>query len=233
MHRHLLLSLLAVLLFCACSGPEQPRRTILQAEALCDSLPDSALTLLESVDPRSLHSRADKALYALILSRALDRCDSIIASDSIIAPAVDYFTPERDPLRHAMTAYYLGRTYFNADELSRAVIAYYNSYNSACSNHLTFWAGMAARELGTCFNKMGYFGEEYKYDKIAFDAFSKIDRKPHSLYALLDVGLANHNLGSYDSAAVYLKEPLIPLLCIMTRHFCESVARLWAKRNMP
>ena len=209
MHRFLyIVLLLGTLLPVSCSRSGRAIAEMERAEALMDSLPDSALAVMRGIDPRSLHGSEARALYALTMSRALDRNDIFVASDSIIAPAVGHYRPDRDPLRHTMTQYYLGRTLFHAGDFPRCIVAMYDGFHTATDNDLFFWKGMTARELATCFNHMRYFGEELKYDKIAYEAFKNSGRSLHTRYALMDVGLAYHNATQYDSAVIYVSQAI-------------------------
>ncbi|MBP3589052.1 MAG: hypothetical protein J6J61_00615, partial [Muribaculaceae bacterium] len=110
MHRFLyIIMLFGTLLPVSCSRSGAAIAEMERAEVLMDSLSDSALAVMRGIDPRRLHGSEARALYALTMSRALDRNDIFVASDSIIAPAVGHYRPDRDPLRHTMTQYYLGR----------------------------------------------------------------------------------------------------------------------------
>lgn len=59
-----------------------------------DSMPDSALTILQSVDTSTLSSPSDRAAYSLLLSRALDKNYMDLTSDSIARIAYDYYCIE-------------------------------------------------------------------------------------------------------------------------------------------
>lgn len=201
-----ILFILPLLLTVSCRRDDDAIAVMARAEAVMDSLPDSALALMRTVSRDALRSREGRALYALTMSRALDRNDILVASDSIIAPAVGYYRPDRDPLRHAMTQYYLGRTHFHAGDLPRCIVAMYDGLNTASDNNLYFWEGMTAREIARSFNRMSYCGEELKYARLSYEAFRKSGRRLHTRYALMDFGMAYHNTRNYDSAIVYLRQ---------------------------
>lgn len=65
------------------------------AEALIDSVPDSALSILQSIDTGSMKSRSDKAKYSLLLSIAYDKNYIDLTSDSIARIAYDYYCTEQ------------------------------------------------------------------------------------------------------------------------------------------
>ena len=98
----------AVALFAICLSAcshMSSRRMLRQADALMNVWPDSALCLLESISPQSLHTRADSALYALLLARAHDKKhDGQPSGDSLIRFAADYYRSV-DDLRRLAEAY--------------------------------------------------------------------------------------------------------------------------------
>lgn len=201
MHRFLYIILLfGTLLPVSCSRSGAAIAEMERAEALMDSLPDSALAIMRGIDPRSLHGSEARALYALTMSRALDRNDIFVASDSIIAPAVGHFRPDRDPLRHTMTQYYLGRTLFHAGDYGNSIIAYLEGLETAKNDSLFFWAGMNARGVMQNFNRTYNGGHELEYAEISYNYFSKSAKRTHKLYALLDKGLAILNNSRQNEA---------------------------------
>lgn len=229
MHRFLyIVLLLGTLLPVSCSRSGAAIAEMERAEALMDSLPDSALAVMRGIDPRRLHGPEARALYALTMSRALDRNDIFVASDSIIAPAVGHYRPDRDPLRHTMTQYYLGRTLFHAGDYGNSIIAYLEGLETAKNDSLFFWAGMNSRELATCFNYMKYYGEEIKYEKESYRAFRKINRSPHLQYSILDIALAYHNLQEYDSARYYAAKAVESAKAINNAALSEEAYKVFA-----
>lgn len=64
------------------------------ARRLMDSMPDSALTILQSVDSLTLSSPSDRAAYSLLLSRALDKNYMDLTSDSIARIAYNFYCIE-------------------------------------------------------------------------------------------------------------------------------------------
>ena len=85
--------------------------------------PDSALHILRSLEPELLTDRALKARYALLYSQALDKNYIDLKSDSIIAPAVEYYAKHGRAKDRAYTNYYLGCIRSNAGDLDGAVRA--------------------------------------------------------------------------------------------------------------
>lgn len=79
-----------------------------------DSRPDSALTLLTSIDPSSLHGRKNRARWSLDRTMALDKCWKDTAAVEIIGPAERFYRWFPDREKRLLTYYYKGRLLENA-----------------------------------------------------------------------------------------------------------------------
>jgi len=195
---YILLSLL--LLLCACGGGSDARMSLDRAEALMAEHPDSALAILQGIDTLQLSGRADRALYSLLLSQALDKNYINIASDSIIAPAVEYYDVEKEPLRYAMSHYYLGEVYYYGERFVESMAAMLVANKAAREVGDDFWIAMTARSLSKIFRSTTNGSQEKEYAEIAYEHFKSGGFENHAAYALLDKGIADFNCGYYDTS---------------------------------
>lgn len=195
--KHLLFAML--LLFAgACSRPDDAP-VLRRAGELLELHPDSALMLLQDVDAGEL-SRSDAALYAILLSRALDIAQADIAANSIIAPAIAYYDEKRDPLHYAMSRYYLGLVYFHSGSHARSLVTLLGAHDAAKEAGSDFWAAMTARGIADNYCRMLNAPEEKKYRYVSYDYFEKSGHRLHALYEMLDLGIGLHNHEEYDKA---------------------------------
>ena len=98
----------------SCSHPKPDPGVFDRAEAMMETAPDSALTLLSTFDTDSLSGAAQRARYALLMSMALDKNGIDTASFNIIQPAIDYYAKHGTPDDKLRTLYYQGRIFQNA-----------------------------------------------------------------------------------------------------------------------
>lgn len=96
---------------------------LLRIESYIQSDPTLALKELPSYSD-SISSKADEGLYSLLYSMALDKNYIDLKNDSIVRPAVTYFSKHKDNYRTFLSYYYLGRIYENAEDYSQALLAY-------------------------------------------------------------------------------------------------------------
>ena len=114
--------LLSVSLSSCSSSVKNP--LLLCADSLMEVSPDSALSILESISSPQKLSRADRALYALLLTQARHKNYVPLDDDSLIKTAVDYYGDRDKSLRAAQAHYYWGATYRDMGRTSFAVEEY-------------------------------------------------------------------------------------------------------------
>ena len=87
----------------SCSG-SRSKTAMTRAEALMEEHPDSALSVLNSIDPLRLSSE-ERALHSLLLTEARYKSGIDESDDSLISSSVDFFRSEKDS-PHRWKAYY-------------------------------------------------------------------------------------------------------------------------------
>ena len=115
--------LVTIVLTCISCHPPRFNDELLRIESYIQSDPACALKELRLMSD-SLYSTADKGLYSLLYSMALDKNYIDLKNDSIIRPAIDYFSKHKDPSRSFLSYYYLGRVFENAEKYDQALLDY-------------------------------------------------------------------------------------------------------------
>ena len=192
--RHTLHIILALaLLLVGCHSDPRQVELIDRAEAVMDSLPETALALLDSVDSHRL-VRADNARYALLRSQALDKNFIDIANDSLIDIAVDYYTHSCHDHHYKMLAhYYHGRILYNAGDYARSIVALLKAEKEAVDNESHFYLGLIYRLFCYIYSDIYYNNGEVEYAQKSYEAFSKTDFSAHTDYALLEFAQSLYN----------------------------------------
>ncbi len=114
--------LMSVFLSSCSSSVKSP--LLLSADSLMEIYPDSALSILESISSPQKLPRADRALYALLLTQARHKNYIALGDDSLIKTAVEYYGDKKKSVRAAKAHYYLGATYWDMKCISFAVEEY-------------------------------------------------------------------------------------------------------------
>lgn len=114
--------LMSVFLSSCSSSVKSP--LLLSADSLMEIYPDSALSILESISSPQKLPRADRALYALLLTQARHKNYIALEDDSLKKTAVEYYGDKKKSVRAAKAHYYWGATYREKGYTSFAVDEY-------------------------------------------------------------------------------------------------------------
>ena len=110
-----LLYILPVIILTSCTAIDV-RRTLNDVETYIAERPDSALSVLESIDTTSLTTKGLRAHHALLHAMALDKNYIDVTDDSLALKAVNYFQKRGPKKNYARSLYYLALTYFRTEQ---------------------------------------------------------------------------------------------------------------------
>ncbi|MDD4967861.1 MAG: LuxR C-terminal-related transcriptional regulator [Paludibacter sp.] len=187
------------IILCGCSAVPNEIKT---ADDLMESAPDSALHILQHVNPHTLHSHSTKALYALLLSQALDRNDIKIESDSIITPATEYFT-DTEPERAGYAWFYHARTAGNrgsADEQANNLLKA-QSFAQHTDNFKLL--GLIYGDKAKMYESQNQYDSMIRYNKLAYNSFQRLNSSQNSVISLTNIGYGYLLTNRLDSAISY------------------------------
>ena len=120
-----LLYLVFLLLTFGCQRHYQYPLVLQEADSLCVTLPDSAVTLLKSIsDDMQQAPEFVQMRYKLLTIKANDKAYITHTSDSLILSLVDYYEHGGDPAFLGEAYYYAGSTYRDLGDAPRA-LGYY------------------------------------------------------------------------------------------------------------
>ena len=123
----------------SCTDNSEAEKRLTSAEALMNQHPDSALAILQGIDRSSLSSGKEKALYALLMSQALDKNYIDTTTFDILQPAIDYYIDKGTPDEKLTTFYYQGRIYQNKGDEDNAMLSFINAREiTGVTDTLTF-----------------------------------------------------------------------------------------------
>jgi len=170
--KHIFAIILSIMLLTACGESERNSQLLKRAETVMEDSAEVALAILQdSIDSASLSTERGRAIYALLLSQALDKNYIDIASDSIIAPAVKYFASGEEPLYAMLAHYYNAVIFFNANNLSASAIACMESEQYAKIINSNFQLAKIYALLSYIYNYTYNFEEELYYSNKSLEQF--------------------------------------------------------------
>ena len=158
---------------------------LLQAEAVMNEYPDSALNLLKGIAQPELKTQEHRARYALLYSQALDKNYIDLTSDSLINIAVDYYKDRDDVRAKFLSYYYQGRIYTNANNLTQATLAYMEAEQLVDELGDDYAAGLLYNQMGTIYRNYYDFPKALESYRLSTEHYHKADKPLHKLYGML------------------------------------------------
>lgn len=193
-----ILFIVSIIVFSCCERATPS--SLHSAEALIGSHPDSALTLLRSIDRNSLRTPEEEAKYALLMSAALDKNYIDIQSDSLILKAVNYYSKHGDHADKMLSWYYHGICLKNAGQLIPAMIAFEKAEGEAVPLEDWLYLGLIYRNKAILFNQSNNIVAAIENWNKAISCFSKVDAVLYQAYAELSLAIDYSNEMKYDMA---------------------------------
>lgn len=206
--RLLLLIVILILVMTCCGYPTPERIKMERAEALMDSRPDSSLMILESINPALLKNDEDKALYALLTTRAQDKNYIDATSDSLISIAVKYYDKTDDIYYRMLSHYYYGTVKLYAQDYSESIVSMHKSLKYAKQLDDNFWMGLCYRSIKDAYHATYNNKEELIYAQKEYLHTKKCGKQPYINYALLDLAYAYNN-DNYWNKTLALCEQIV------------------------
>ena len=200
--RKILIYITASILACclACSRDKAAIALLDSADSLMESLPDSALCILESINRDIITGNETKARYALLMSQALDKNYIDVTSDSLIATATRFYADRPDSPELMKSLFYQARTYYNDGRFDRAAADATHAYEIAVKLDDPFWTGKTAELIADIFNCTYNYDECLNYRNIAVASYAKTGKQNFYQWALLNLSNDYINIGNYENA---------------------------------
>ena len=191
--RDILLAIVAVMIAVACGESRHISDTHKQAEAVMQEHPDSALTLLQAINPEELITDRGRAMHALLLSQAYDKNYIDLTDDSLITIAVDYFAPTNEHHYAMLAHYYHGRVLYNANKLAESSVSLIKAENHALKIKDDFYLGMIYAWQAYVYNYSYNFEEELICAQKSLEHFQKYGNEKYIGNALISLAEAYNN----------------------------------------
>lgn len=191
-----------VSMFFSCRHEQQTILDIKQTEALLETRPDSALMMLNKVDPKTL-STSEYASYCLLMTEALGKNQLPITSDSLISVAVEYFNDKGDLDTKARSYFYAGWVNQEMQNTKQAMEYFLKSADFAEDGTDYKLQYLIYYYLGDLYFKENLYDSALRVNKQAFRFSKLLNNKSYMVYALRNSALAYSGKGQNDSSIIY------------------------------
>lgn len=187
----------------SCSSPSVKNQLLLCADSLMETYPDSALSILESITYPQKMPRADRALYALLLTQARHKNYIALEDDSLIKTAVDYYGDKKKSLRAAKAHYYWGAIYSEKGYASFAVEEYLTAIRLMPVRNE--FLAMIYDNLAECYKEDRLYNVAIENYRAAYQILKGKDEQTYPMRGIARVFLLQNEK---DSALYYYQQAL-------------------------
>ncbi|QUT31876.1 Tetratricopeptide repeat protein [Bacteroides xylanisolvens] len=187
----------------SCSSPSVKNQLLLCADSLMETYPDSALSILESITYPQKMPRADRTLYALLLTQARHKNYIALEDDSLIKTAVDYYGDKKKSLRAAKAHYYWGAIYSEKGYASFAVEEYLTAIRLMPVRNE--FLAMIYDNLAECYEEDRLYNVAIENYRAAYQILKGKDEQTYPMRGIARVFLLQNEK---DSALYYYQQAL-------------------------
>ncbi len=198
--------ILAILVLCVACSDRVGNSELLQADAIMESAPDSAMSILVKVDTAAL-SQFDKAYYSLLYSQAQIKTWVILDSDSLFRTAYDAFRDHPDDDLRRRAYFYNAQIAFNRGDMQSAMSDILNAYEIAKSEDNDYWIAKCAEIISDIFSRARNYPQSEKYRLEAIRYYKSAGRENSHRYALCDL-VVNYSNQSLTEKGLNLADSL-------------------------
>ena len=191
--------------FTACGRHTVYPSAMQQAEALMNTRPDSALTLLEAMaDTLAMLPEETRMYHQLLTIQAKDKLYITHTSDSLINRIVAFYEAYGNSDRLMMAYFYQGSTYRDMNDAPRALKAFQQAVDLNVPN-LDLLAKIY-NQMGTLFMYQGLHDEVIRVNRKAIKAYLALGKRNKISYFQRDIARMYDMKNIPDSALFYYKE---------------------------
>lgn len=183
-----------------CSTDRQTAEKIRRAEAIAMELPDSALRVVQSIDPEAVRGKHDRAHYLLVAAEAHYYNRLAVDRDSIAQPIFDYYIESDNHAERARALYQHALVMQSEGENARAMYSLLEAEKSLSHLDNPRLSGLVHRTKGDIYGTECLFQnalEEYQKSK---ECFVKAELPFHSAYALYNIANTHGDLRNFKDA---------------------------------
>ena len=210
MKTHILLSLIFLFgILSGCAEHSSLQDTLDKAENFMENHPDSAYSLLQTIDSDALRTRGGHARYALLYTQAQDKNYIDETNDSLISVATDYYQHHGDVRNRFLSYYYKGRVFYNAGDYLHAMLNYSEAETLVPDLQDDYYAGLLYSQLGDIYLKYIDFPKSLESYQKACMYYEQADKESHHAYALLDQANIFWKMNKYDDCIRLYSSTLI------------------------
>ena len=219
--------LCAFILF-ACTDERKLYNTLSEVESYIETEPEKALIELKKIRNDIGISKKLKAKHALLYSMALDKNYVDVTNDSIIAPAIEYYSNRGSNDEKLLAHYYMGRIYQNSSDVNNAALEFSKAEQLIEDSHGNPAIGRLYMAFADLYNSAGNSIKEIEYVQKGCNQYKDFGPITEYNKALGRLAIAYANNRDWDIADSLYNESILHCYkdTVVMSLFLSNYARL-------
>lgn len=164
-----------------------------KVEGLLKEAPDSALCILEQIDPGNIRTMKIKARYSLLHTMAIDRCGIDSTDYTLIIPADTYYLRHGTLDNRVKMHFYKGRLSYNNEDYDSALKEFLVALDASENNNDPWLKGMICSWISIVYSVNHNASEELRYRLLSYDCFVSAGDRNYIDNACYLLALSYHN----------------------------------------
>lgn len=205
---------IAALMLCiGCSSDEATMADIYHAEAIAEEYPDSALTIMRSIDADKIRTEKDMMRYRLVYSEAAYYGELHIDKDSLTTPLFNYYYANHKSHDERARAMYQHALVMRAKgENARSMFSLMEAETSLAHLDNPRLSGLVHRTKGEIYGAECLFQNALEEYKLAQEYFLEANLTRHIVDNTVNIGSVSRSLKDFNQAKIYLTKAIEPCI---------------------
>ena len=193
------------LIFIGCSFTPNELKV---AERIMESNPDSALHILQHINPQKYKSDSHKALYGLLLFQALENNEMTLQPDSLLNFSLKYYEKSDEKSNLSKCYFYQARIYKKAQRHDEATLLYFKALD-CCEDKTDYTLlGKIYGDMGDVCSIQGNYREALNKYQLSIGYFKKAGKLTDVCYSIICIGRTYRFEKDYKIALQYYRKAL-------------------------
>ena len=173
------------------------------AEQIMEAHPDSALHILQRIPKDKYNTDANRALYGLLLFKALNKNDLPLQPLPLLDFSIDYYARQDDKIRLGNCQLYKGRAYLNKNKYEQATSEFLKALDNLKSEPDYNILGEVYSAMGKICSFQQQHKEAREKYQLAANYFAKVQKKKAVYYSMLDIAETYRCTKEFKTALKY------------------------------
>lgn len=218
----------AVLITVSCTNDSSNHAKLNYARKIVDELPDSAISILCSIDSVSLANKEELAHYALLKAYARHKAYLPEVNDTLLGISCEYFRQKNDQYNLMLSLYLQARISYNSNNYPISLFQSLESIEIANNLSDHFWIAKNAQLIADIYTATNHTKDALKYAKLEYKQFKLTGKQDFIDYALFDLCQAYVNNFDYDHAINLAKEAIDSARAHSDQYLEQEITKLIA-----